>query len=99
RRGYDHEIRAGFRPPRQRAGLSRLGKTKIVRPTLSIARGLLLIAALSLSPSAQTSDSAGLETVLQKMDSASAAFQTAQADFVWDQYQKVVDETDTQKGT
>ncbi|MFZ1008236.1 MAG: outer membrane lipoprotein carrier protein LolA, partial [Candidatus Sulfotelmatobacter sp.] len=28
-----------------------------------------------------------------------ANFQTAQADFVWDQYQKVVDETDTQKGT
>jgi outer membrane lipoprotein-sorting protein len=33
------------------------------------------------------------------MDAAAAHFQTAQADFVWDQYQKVVDETDTQKGT
>ena len=33
------------------------------------------------------------------MDSAAANFQTAQADFVWDQYQRVVDETDTQKGT
>jgi outer membrane lipoprotein-sorting protein len=33
------------------------------------------------------------------MDATAAHFQTAQADFVWDQYQKVVDETDTQKGT
>jgi outer membrane lipoprotein-sorting protein len=40
-----------------------------------------------------------LETVLKKMDAAAAAFHTAQADFVWDQYQKVVDETDSQKGT
>ena len=40
-----------------------------------------------------------LDSVLKKMDSAAANFQTAQADFVWDQYQRVVDETDTQKGT
>jgi outer membrane lipoprotein-sorting protein len=40
-----------------------------------------------------------LECVLKKMDAAAANFQTTQADFVWDQYQKVVDETDTQKGT
>jgi len=33
------------------------------------------------------------------MDAAAANFQTTQADFVWDQYQRVVDETDTQKGT
>lgn len=60
---------------------------------------MVLIVALSLSSSAQITGTARLETVLQKMDSASASFQTAQADFVWDQYQKVVDETDTQKGT
>jgi len=40
-----------------------------------------------------------LDCVLKKMDDASVTFHTAQADFVWDQYQKVVDETDTQKGT
>jgi outer membrane lipoprotein-sorting protein len=40
-----------------------------------------------------------LATVLKAMDDAAAKFQSAQADFVWDQYQKVVDETDTQKGT
>jgi outer membrane lipoprotein-sorting protein len=33
------------------------------------------------------------------MDAAAANFQSAQSDFVWNQYQKVVDETDTQKGT
>jgi len=40
-----------------------------------------------------------LDGVLKKMDAASASFQSAQADFVWDQFQKVVSETDTQKGT
>jgi outer membrane lipoprotein-sorting protein len=33
------------------------------------------------------------------MDTAAAGFHAAQADFEWDQYQKVVDETDVQKGT
>jgi len=41
----------------------------------------------------------GLEVVLNRMDNAAAAFRSAQADFTWDQYQTVVDETDTQKGT
>ncbi len=40
-----------------------------------------------------------LDSVLKKMDAAAASFQTLQADFVWDQYQRVVDEHDTQKGT
>lgn len=40
-----------------------------------------------------------LETVLNAMDKAAADFKTAQTDFVWDQYQKVVDEHDLQKGT
>jgi len=70
-----------------------------VRQTFAISGGLVLIAALSLSSRAQGPDSGALDNVLNKMDSASASFHTAQADFVWDQYQKVVDETDTQKGT
>jgi outer membrane lipoprotein-sorting protein len=61
--------------------------------------GLVLIAALGLVCGAQSPEPAALENVLKLMDSAAANFQTAQADFVWDQYQKVVDETDTQKGT
>jgi outer membrane lipoprotein-sorting protein len=40
-----------------------------------------------------------LDSVLKKMDDASAHFQNAQAEFVFDQYQKVVDEHDKQKGT
>ena len=70
-----------------------------MRPTFAIAGSFLLLTAVSLFSPAQSQDSAGLENVLKKMDAASAGFQTAQADFVWDQYQRVVDETDTQKGT
>jgi len=33
------------------------------------------------------------------MDATASRFRTAQADFVWEQYQAVVKETDTQKGT
>jgi outer membrane lipoprotein-sorting protein len=40
-----------------------------------------------------------LQAVLNKMDQVAANFRTTQANFVWNQYQKVVDETDTQKGT
>lgn len=39
-----------------------------------------------------------LENVLDQMDKSAAAFKSAEADFVWEQYQKVIDETDTQKG-
>jgi len=42
--------------------------------------------------------SSRLETVLKQMDTAAGQFRNAEADFVWDQYQKVVNETDTQKG-
>jgi len=40
-----------------------------------------------------------LETALNSMDKAAANFHNAQADFVADQYQKVVDDHDFQKGT
>ena len=40
-----------------------------------------------------------LEAVLSSMDRAAADFHSAQCDFVWDQYQKVVDDHDLQKGT
>jgi outer membrane lipoprotein-sorting protein len=70
-----------------------------VSQTFAISGGLVLMAVLSLFSPAQSTDSAALDNVLKRMDTASASFQTAQANFVWDQYQKVVDETDTQKGT
>lgn len=50
------------------------------------------------APGSEPAQAPSLETVLQQMDAAAATFQSAQADFVWDQYQRVVDETDTQKG-
>jgi outer membrane lipoprotein-sorting protein len=48
-------------------------------------------------PMAAQSNS-GLERVLAEMDKTAAGFRTAEADFVWDQYQKVVAEHDQQKG-
>jgi outer membrane lipoprotein-sorting protein len=76
-----------------------LGEKKIViKPFLRII-GLAWITLLSSIGTAQGPGAATLDSVLQKMDAAAANFQTTQADFVWDQYQRVVDETDTQKGT
>ena len=40
-----------------------------------------------------------LQKVLSQMDVAAAQFRTAQADFVWEQYFKVVNDKDSQKGT
>jgi outer membrane lipoprotein-sorting protein len=55
---------------------------------------------LILLPSlAAAQDKPTLDSVLQKMDEASANFHAAEADFVFNQYQRVVDETDTQAGT
>ena len=39
-----------------------------------------------------------LENVLTQMDHASMTFKSAEAEFEWSNYQKVVDETDKQKG-
>jgi outer membrane lipoprotein-sorting protein len=50
------------------------------------------------APGSEPSKAPSLETVLNQMDAAAATFQSAEVDFVWDQYQRVVDETDTQKG-
>jgi outer membrane lipoprotein-sorting protein len=40
-----------------------------------------------------------LASVLKQMDTASAKFQRATADFQWDYYEKIVHDTTTQKGT
>jgi outer membrane lipoprotein-sorting protein len=54
---------------------------------------------LALSLLLQQQEAPTVESVLEKMDAEAASFHTAEADFEWDQYQKVVDDTDTQKGT
>jgi outer membrane lipoprotein-sorting protein len=53
---------------------------------------------LTIAASAQDADSAGLERVLSRMDEAARTFQTAEANLVSDQYQRVVNETETEKG-
>jgi outer membrane lipoprotein-sorting protein len=55
---------------------------------------------LPASVMAQTAGgSAELERVLTAMDRSADNFRNVQADFVWEQFQKVVNETDVQKGT
>ncbi len=63
----------------------------ILKTTLTIAVLCVLAATLAHAQN--------LESVLASMDKAAANFRTAQCDFVWDQYQKVVDDHDYQKGT
>src|SRR5271166_6145721 len=53
---------------------------------------------LAVSAWPQSADSAGLELVLTQMDAAARNFRTTEASVVWEQYQKVIDETETQKG-
>jgi len=54
---------------------------------------------LTLSMLVQQQEAPSLDSVLKKMDAAAADFHAVQTDFVWDQYQRVVDEHDLQKGT
>ncbi len=60
-------------------------------------RMLSLLLCLGLSGIAVSAQN--VEAVLDSMDKAAAGFHTAQCDFAWDQYQKVVDDHDFQKGT
>jgi outer membrane lipoprotein-sorting protein len=43
-------------------------------------------------------NSAALNRLLSQMDATAQNFHSAEANFVWDQYQKVINETDSQKG-
>jgi outer membrane lipoprotein-sorting protein len=61
---------------------------------------LVVAVLLPVSAMAQAAKSSPeLERVLDSMDRAADAFRTLQAEFVWEQFQKVVNETDVQKGT
>lgn len=60
--------------------------------------GLTLVLAAGSAQPAHGQSNAALEHVLDQMDTTAKNFRTTEASFVWDQYQKVVDETDTQKG-
>jgi hypothetical protein len=61
---------------------------------------LSIVAALLISaPLAALAQNSELQKVLAEMDAASSKFQSAQADFVWDQYTAVVQSHDFQKET
>lgn len=78
-------------PIREAGGLGQ----KIGR-TLLLAVGVAFtLSATGVSAPAQSAD---LNKVLSEMDAAAAKFQSAQADFDWDQYEKIVDEHDSQSG-
>lgn len=64
----------------------------------TIVRGTLAIAWLLTSAAWPQSESTGLDRVLAQMDAAARKFKTTQASLVSDQYQKVINETETQKG-
>ncbi len=59
----------------------------------------VLFACTFATAQAAGNQNAALEKVLNEMDAAAAHFRTAQANFTWDQYTKVVDEHDYQSGT
>src|SRR5579862_3234160 len=65
--------------------------------TASLAAGVLGFSAV---PQAKPADSPELQSVLRKMDAMAATFRSAQAEFEWDNYQKVIDEiVDVETGT
>ena len=70
----------------------RIRKKRMKRILLSAVLGLISI-------SSSLAQNADLEKVLTQMDAASAKFQSASADFVFDQYTAVVQSHDLQKGT
>ena len=60
---------------------------------------LLLFATLSLSQTGSgANSSADLEKVLSRMDATAAQFRTAEANLSWEQYQKVINDSDVEEG-
>ncbi len=70
-------------------------KRSLAKKFVSMA-GLVLLLSLA---GVQRGNAADLDKVLAQMDAAAAKFQNAQADFVWDNYTKVVDDHEKQSGT
>ena len=73
-----------------------------MKRALWLCRWLLTMACLAalfaFHAPADSPPDAALEKVLGEMDSAAEKFRTTEASVVWDQYQKVVDEHEEQKG-
>ncbi len=62
---------------------------------MGVAIGIFLCAGMGW---AQTPASGDLNRVLTQLDAAAAKFHSAKADFQWDQFERVVESTDTQAG-
>jgi outer membrane lipoprotein-sorting protein len=58
----------------------------------------LLAGVLTVAAAWPQANPAGLDRVLTQMDTAARNFHSTEASFVWDQYQKVINDTDSQKG-
>lgn len=68
----------------------------MIKATRSV--GLFCWVAVLMGGIALAQSNADLDRVLTQIDTASRNFHSAQANFEWDQYTKVVDETDRQTG-
>ncbi len=63
-----------------------------------IVLGTVIAGWLLTSAAWSQSDSVGLEKVLSLMDTAAHNFHTTEASVTWDEFQKVINETETEKG-
>lgn len=70
--------------------------TRRVAASLLFSAAVLVISPVSAFAQSKPAD---LPTVLHQMDQASTRFKSAEADFRWDLYERVVKETTTQNGT
>jgi len=66
---------------------------------MKVNRTLLFLITLTAFAVAAFAQNADLDKVLKSMDQQAANFHNAQADFVWDQFTKVVNDHDLQEGT
>ncbi len=72
---------------------------RMKRGTRKLARFLVPAVLLLVSWFAIAQNDPNLQKVLSQMDATAAQFRTAQANFEWEQFFKVVSEKDVQKGT
>ncbi len=66
-----------------------------IAKTLGLVAGIFLCAGMGWSQAPASGD---LNHVLAQLDSAAAKFRSAKANFQWDQFERVVESTDTQAG-
>lgn len=64
------------------------------RLSLVVTMALTVLVALRAAPAPKPADQVDLESVLHKMDAVAATFRSAQANFEWQTYERVIDEVD-----